>query len=108
MNHPTSLMPLDRAVFSEEKMGKVTLFRSDQLMVGLNCFLPGQEHKLHAHEGMDKVYQVLKGSGLFLLEGGEEVMEVGSFLAAPAGVPHGIRNTGDGELVVMAVLAPAP
>jgi len=101
-------MPLDQAVFSAEKMGKVTLFRSDRLMVGLNCFLPGQEHKLHAHEGMDKVYQVLKGEGLFLLEGHEEKMEVGSFLAAPAGVPHGIRNNGDGELVVMAVLAPAP
>jgi len=29
-------------------------------------------------------------------------------LVAPQGVPHGIRNTGGGRLVVVAILAPAP
>jgi mannose-6-phosphate isomerase-like protein (cupin superfamily) len=29
-------------------------------------------------------------------------------LVAPEGVAHGIRNTGDGQLVVLAILAPAP
>ena len=45
-----------------------TLFESDRLLVGLNAFMPGQEHALHAHEGMDKVYHVVAGSGRFLLE----------------------------------------
>ena len=57
---------------------------------------------------MDKVYQVLQGNGLFLLEGRELPMEAGTLLVAPEGVPHGIRNTGDGRLVVLAILAPAP
>jgi mannose-6-phosphate isomerase-like protein (cupin superfamily) len=27
---------------------------------------------------------------------------------APADVPHGVRNTGTGRLIVLAVLAPGP
>ena len=108
MDHPTTLIPQDHAVFNPEKMGKATIFRSDRIMVGLNSFEPGQEHKLHAHEGMDKVYQVLEGTGLFLLEGREVPMEPGVMLVAPEGVPHGIRNSGDARLVVLAILAPGP
>ena len=61
-------------------------------MVGLNCFEPGQEHALHAHEGMDKVYHVISGSGHFLLEGREIPMQAGVMLVAPEGVAHGIRS----------------
>ncbi len=35
-------------------------------------------------------------------------MEAGVMLVAPEGVPHGIRNTGDDRLVVLAILAPGP
>ncbi|HUE96466.1 MAG TPA: cupin domain-containing protein [Longimicrobiaceae bacterium] len=108
MDHPTPFRPERHAVFDPERMGKSTLFRSDRLLVGLNAFEPGQEHRLHAHVGMDKVYHVLEGEGLFLLEDREEPMEEGVMLVAPDGVPHGIRNTGSGRLVVLAVLAPAP
>jgi len=108
MNHPTSLRPADHAVYDPEKMGKATLFHSERMLVGLNAFEPGQEHRLHAHAGMDKVYHVLAGSGVFLLEDREEPMETGTMLIAPAGVPHGIRNTGAGRLLVLTILAPSP
>jgi quercetin dioxygenase-like cupin family protein len=108
MEHPAAIRPEETAVFDAAKMGKSTIFRSERLLVGTNAFEPGQEHVLHAHEGMDKVYQVLVGEGLFLLEGREIPMRAGVMLVAPAGVAHGIRNTGSGRLVVLAVLAPAP
>ena len=105
---PEPFRPLDLATFSTEKMGKATLYQSERMLVGLNTFLPGQEHRLHAHAGMDKVYHVLAGSGVFLLEGGERPMSAGDLLVAPADVPHGIRNDGRENLVVLAILAPAP
>ena len=108
MEHPAAIRPEEHAVFDPEKMGKSTIFRSDHMLVGLNAFEPGQEHPLHAHGGMDKVYQVISGSGVFLLENKEIPMETGVMLVAPDGVPHGIRNTGIGRLVVLAVLSPAP
>ena len=90
------------------KMGKATLFQSPRLLVGLNAFEPGQEHRLHTHAGMDKVYHVLEGRGVFLLEGREEPFEPGMMLIAPEGVPHGIRNDGTERLLVLAILAPSP
>jgi len=108
MNHPTPFRPEDHAVYDPERMGKSTLFQSDRLLVGLNTFEPGQEHRLHAHAGMDKVYYVLQGRGVFLLDGREEAMEAGLMLVAPEGVRHGIRNTGSERLLVMAILAPSP
>ena len=108
MDHPVAIHPQEHAVFRPEKMGKATIFESERILVGLNCFEQGQEHHLHAHADMDKVYHVIAGAGLFLLEGRELPMESGVMLVAPAGVPHGIRNTGRDRLVVLAVLAPGP
>lgn len=107
-NHPAGFRPETFATFKAEKMGKGTLFESERVLVGLNNFEPGQEHGLHAHEGMDKVYQVLSGTGTFLLEGREEAMTPGTMLIAPSGVPHGIRNDGGERLIVLAILAPGP
>jgi quercetin dioxygenase-like cupin family protein len=108
MTHPQVIRPAEHAVYSTAKMGKCTLFESPRLLVGLNAFEPGQEHALHAHPGMDKLYSVIDGEGLFLLEGRELAMGAGDLLVAPEGVPHGIRNSGRSRLLVLAVLAPAP
>ena len=108
MSHPTVIKPSDHAVYAANKMGKSTIFESPRLLVGLNAFEPGQEHALHAHAGQDKVYQVLEGEGLFLLDGQELPMRAGDLLIAPEGVPHGVRNAGAARLLVLAILAPAP
>lgn len=108
MEHPSAIRPEAHAAFRPDKMGKATLFESPRLLVGLNCFEPGQEHALHAHAGLDKVYQVLSGRGEFLLEGREIPMQAGVMLVAPEGVPHGIRNSGADRLIVLAILAPGP
>lgn len=108
MNHPTVIKPKDHAEWRADKMGKTTIFESARLLVGLNSFEPGQSHPLHAHHGMDKVYYVVDGAGVFLLDGQELEMRTGDLLVAPDGVPHGVRNTGHERLLVLAILAPAP
>ncbi len=108
MKHPAVIKPADHAEWRADKMGKSTIFESARLLVGLNGFEPGQSHALHAHAGMDKVYYVLEGDGMFLLEGSELPMQSGDLLVAPEGVPHGVKNTGLKRLLVLAVLAPSP
>jgi quercetin dioxygenase-like cupin family protein len=107
-NYTNAINPESVATFNPEKMGKSTIFKSEHILVGLNAFEPGQAHQLHTHEGMDKVYHVLKGRGLFILEDREIEMEAGLMLVAPDGVPHGIQNHSNDRLIVLAVLAPAP
>jgi mannose-6-phosphate isomerase-like protein (cupin superfamily) len=108
MHHPSIIRPQDHAAFRADKMGKSTLFESPRLLVGLNAFEPGQSHALHAHAGMDKVYSVVEGEGVFLLDDRELPMRAGDLLVAPEGVPHGVRNTGVRRLLVLAILAPGP
>ncbi len=108
MVHPSVIRPRDYATYDVARMGKTTLFESGRLLVGLNAFEPGQAHALHAHTGMDKVYAVVEGEGRFLLEDRELPMRAGDLLVAPEGVPHGVRNTGKGRLLVLAILAPGP
>jgi len=108
MEHPTVIRPADHAEWRPDKMGKTTLFESSRLLLGLNALEPGQSHALHAHTGMDKVYQVCQGRGVFLLEGRELPMSEGDLLVAPEGVPHGVKNTGQERLLLIAILAPSP
>src|SRR5262245_1647927 len=108
MDHPRVIRPAEHAAWRPDKMGKSTLFESPRVLVGLNAFEPGQSHELHTHNGMDKVYQVVEGDGLFLIEGRELPMRAGDLLVAPEGVPHGVKNTGRNRLLLLAILAPAP
>jgi quercetin dioxygenase-like cupin family protein len=108
LKHPAIVRPADCAEWRSDRMGKSTIFESPRLMVGLNAFEPGQSHTLHAHAGMDKMYYVLEGEGVFLLEGSDMPMRAGDMLVAPDGVPHGVRNSSGKRLLVMAVLAPSP
>jgi quercetin dioxygenase-like cupin family protein len=108
MDHPSVIRPEAHAEWRAEKMGKSTVFESPRLLVGLNAFEAGQSHALHAHTGMDKLYQVLYGEGVFLLEGRELPMRAGDLMIAPDGVPHGVKNTSEGRLLVLVVLAPGP
>lgn len=108
MNHPTVIRPSEHARWRDDAMGKSTIYESSHLLVGLNAFEPGQSHRLHAHAGMDKVYLVVEGEGLFLLEDARLPMHAGDVLVAPDGVPHGVENNSGARLLVMAILAPGP
>jgi quercetin dioxygenase-like cupin family protein len=96
------------AKFAPDKMGKSTLVHGDFLFAGLNSFEPGQEHAPHAHEGQDKLYLVLEGSGVVRIDDQAEVLNAGDAAFAPAGVVHSIHNSGAERLVVMAILSPPP
>lgn len=108
IKHPSKIQPQDHAKSSSTQMAKSTIFHSERLLVGLNCFEVGQEHALHAHSDMDKVYLVSAGVGQFLLEGREIQLVAGQMLVAPADVPHGVRNDGPDQLLVLVFLAPGP
>jgi mannose-6-phosphate isomerase-like protein (cupin superfamily) len=108
MNEPAVIKPAEQAQWRPDRMGKATIYESPRLLVGLNGFEPGQSHALHAHVGMDKMYYVVHGEGVFQIEDRELPMQAGDLLVAPQSVPHGVRNTGQQRLLLLAVLAPAP
>jgi len=89
-----------------EKFFKNTLWQGEHITIGLNCLEPNQSQKIHAHDGADKVYFVLEGSGTFTI--GEDKKEAGpgSLVIAPSGVPHGVTNTTSERLSLLVAIAP--
>ena len=96
------------AAFSEEKMQKNALFDSPHLFYDAYCLLPGQTQKVHAHEGSDKVYYVLRGTGRFTVGDEEQDLGKGDAVIARAGDPHGVSNETQEELVLLVTMAPRP
>jgi len=94
--------------FSEEKMKKNSLFDSPHLFYDAYCLLPGQAQKVHAHEGSDKVYYVMRGTGRFSIGDEEENLGAGHAVIARAGVPHGVRNETEEDLIHLVTMAPRP
>ena len=91
-----------------EKFYKTTLFRSDTLLLGLNCLEPGQSQLPHDHTHQDKFYFVVEGNGRFWL--GEEriIASAGEVVWVPAGVVHGVVNESDIRLTLLVGIAPSP
>ncbi|MCB0209953.1 MAG: cupin domain-containing protein [Anaerolineae bacterium] len=92
----------------EDKFYKTTLFQAEHLMIGLNCLEPNQVQKVHDHTDQDKFYYVIEGQERFTV--GNEVIDAssGHVIWAEAGVPHGVENCSETQLVILMGIAPAP
>jgi mannose-6-phosphate isomerase-like protein (cupin superfamily) len=89
-----------------DKYYKTTLWQGDHVMTGLNCLEPNQTQPVHAHQGADKFYVVLEGSGRFTVGDEESEAGPGTLVLAPASVPHGVTNTGSVRLSLLVAIAP--
>src|SRR5215217_8676021 len=98
----------EAVAFSAEKMKKNALFDSPHLFYDAYCLLPGQAQKVHAHEGSDKIYYVLRGTGRFTVAEEEQDLGEGHAVIARAGDPHGVSNETRAELVLLVTMAPRP
>jgi quercetin dioxygenase-like cupin family protein len=98
----------DHAKLATDKMAKTSLSSTARTQLDLYCVAPGQSQSPHRHEGEDKIYYVVEGSGRFSVGGAEERLEPGEAIVAPAGVDHGLVNDGTATLLVLVVVAPPP
>jgi mannose-6-phosphate isomerase-like protein (cupin superfamily) len=96
------------ARFSDEKMQKVPLFDSEKYFCDLYCLRPGQDQRVHTHAESDKIYVVVRGSGLFHVGGEERVLNSGQAVVARPGEAHGVRNAGEQDLVLLVFMTPRP
>jgi len=94
--------------FSDVKMQKVPLFDSEKCFCDLYCLRPGQDQRVHTHEESEKIYIVLRGSGQFHIGGTERELAGGQAVIARPGEAHGVRNTGEQDLVLLVFMSPKP
>jgi quercetin dioxygenase-like cupin family protein len=94
--------------FAKDKMQKVPVFVSEAMYCDQYCLLPGQAQRVHSHEKEDKIYIVLEGEALFDIGDERELLSEGTAVIAKAGIPHGVRNDSDSNVVLLVVMAPKP
>ena len=97
-----------RVHFSDGKMQKIPLFDSEKYFCDLYCLKPGQDQRVHVHQESDKIYMVMRGTGLFHIGGEERELESGHAVIARPGEAHGVRNAGQQDLVLLVFTAPKP
>lgn len=98
----------DAARFAPDKMVKQALATTPRAQLDLYCLEPGQAQKRHAHDGQDKIYYVVEGSGRFAVGDREERLAAGDAVVAASGVEHGVVNDGRERLLVLVVVTPPP
>jgi quercetin dioxygenase-like cupin family protein len=67
---------------------------------------PGFEISSHVHEEANEFFYVVKGSGMFLVDGEWEHVHQGEALLAPKNVEHGFKNTANESLVLFSTFSP--
>lgn len=92
-----------RARFDAEKMRKVDCVETGRLLLGLNCFEPGQSQRVHAHAGADKFYLVLSGRATIVIGGATRDLGEGDLAFAPAGVPHGVERAHERTVMLVGI-----
>ena len=96
------------AAFSSEKATRADIFRGQHLLVGLNCFEPGQSQKVHTHGGSDKFYLVISGKARMTVGEETRVVGTGMLVWAPADLPHGVAEALERTVMLVAIAPPPP
>jgi mannose-6-phosphate isomerase-like protein (cupin superfamily) len=96
------------ARFSDERMQKIALFDSAKYFCDLYCLKPGQDQRIHSHAESDKMYFVLRGTGVFHIGGEERELGANDGVIARPGEPHGVKNVSQEDLVLLVFMTPKP
>jgi quercetin dioxygenase-like cupin family protein len=67
---------------------------------------PRAEIALHTHVGSAETFYILSGEGLICTEERALPCHPGVCVHAKSGVVHGIKNTGEGDLQLLAIFTP--
>jgi mannose-6-phosphate isomerase-like protein (cupin superfamily) len=69
---------------------------------------PRQLLRFHKHPATDELFYIVEGRGQFTVGNNQVMVDPGSAVYGPAGVNHGIVNSGTKEMVVVSVQGPKP
>jgi len=79
---------------------------STDLEVKVVRITPGAQVPPHTHERSAETFYVLSGEGAFCVQGDWVPCHEGSCGHAKAGTVHGAKNTGEGDLLLLAIFTP--
>jgi len=103
------VFPLSKFQQFDDKLPTVVPSYVGQISVVVWNLGPGQENDYHLHPNSEHLHIVIEGECEYTLgDRPPAVVRTGEAVMVPAGVPHGIRNTGDKRASYVAITSPGP
>jgi quercetin dioxygenase-like cupin family protein len=84
----------------------VTALENPALSVHRGRIEVGGEILVHTHEAQTETFYILSGEALCTLGGTEHPVATGHCMVAPAGLAHGLKNSGDQPVELLALFTP--
>jgi quercetin dioxygenase-like cupin family protein len=76
------------------------------MIFGIVTFPPGSDPGTHSHAAEEEVIYVISGNGETVVGGQTYPLAPGVAVFTEPGVEHGVKNTGDQDLVLVSVFSP--
>ena len=102
------ITPIDRCMGGNGTVRMEKLLMGQEEMLGKgrayvrHTLTPGVSIGIHTHEGEMETMVIVKGKALHTINGQEQYLEEGDIIAAQPGDTHGIAQTGEDALVLIA------
>ncbi|UCG05605.1 MAG: cupin domain-containing protein [Desulfobacterales bacterium] len=72
----------------------------------VSSYQPKGYCEVHTHQIAENIYYILRGEGIMELDGQRHLVSPGTVVFIPAGVEHGIANTGFEDLIFVVAASP--
>ncbi len=92
---------LGKGSFSNLILTSATLKGSNKNMMGYSVFTPGMDTKQKIHVNAEELAYVISGSGSITVGNKLFPFRAGDSLHIPSGLPHGVRNDGKQNVVMV-------
>ncbi len=83
------------------------IYTGSHLQLVVMSLKPGEDIGKEVHDTVDQFFRVEDGKGKVVMNGEETPFEDGDAIVVPAGVEHNVINTGDEDLKLYTIYAPA-
>lgn len=94
--------------FGAEKLLKKVPLDTDKIVYNTFFVKPRQLLPFHKHPVTDELFFIVEGTGEFTLGNEQMIAGATSSVYGPAGVFHGVVNSGDKDMVMISVQGPKP
>lgn len=78
-------------------------WESNLTIIGFDVLPPGTSIAEHPHYNEEKLYLVLEGTGIAIVDGEEQAVASGDAIPLRAGSSHGIRNSGTEPMMILVI-----
>ena len=94
-------------ITEENSNFREVVYTGNNLQLVIMSLKPGEDIGEEVHDKVDQFFRIEEGKGKVVMDGEETEFQDGFAIVVPSGVKHNVFNTGDEDMKLYTVYAPA-